>query len=85
MVPASQYFPVEPERIQRGWQPDDAVVLLGTNLDDWRTIAAPQSRNHQRTKELLDRLTREQPNAIVTRYYKARWRMLLGDVEGARP
>jgi hypothetical protein len=85
IVSALKYFPLESERIQASWQSDDAVVLLGTNLDDWRTIASPQSRNHQRTKELLDRLARERPNAIVTRYYRARWRMLLGDLEAARP
>jgi hypothetical protein len=85
VVPPLRYFPLEPDGIRAGWHPDDAVLLLGTSLDDWRSIAMPQSRNHQRTKELLDRLRRERPNAVVTRYYEARWRMLFGDLNASRP
>lgn len=85
LVPPFQYFPLEANRLQAGWQADDGAILLGTNLDDWRAIAAPQSRNHQRTKDLLERLTRERANHVVTRFYQARWRMLLGDVAGATP
>lgn len=83
VAPPLRYFPLEPERIEAGWHPDDAIVLLGTNLDDWRSTAFPQSRNHQRSKELLDRLRRERPGSVVTRYYDARWRMLLGNLDEA--
>lgn len=85
VLPPLRYFPLEPDRIRAGWQPDDAILLLGTNLDDWRSIAFPQSRNHQRTKELLDRLRRERPDSVITRYYEARWRMLFGDLDRSRP
>ena len=85
VLPPLRYFPLEPERIQAGWHPDDAILLLGTNLDDWRSIAFPQSRNHQRTKDLLAQLRSRRPNAVVTRYYDARWRMLFGDLNGSRP
>jgi len=85
VLPPSRYFPLEPDRIEAGWHPDDAILLLGTNLDDWRSIGFPQSRNHQRTKELLDRLRRERLNSVVTRYYEARWLMLFGDLEESRP
>lgn len=84
VVPALAFFPLEPDRIAAEQYPDDAVLLLGTNLDDWRTLALPQSRNHQRTKELLDRLRLERPGSPITRYYEARWKMLLGDFDGAR-
>ena len=85
VVSAVQYLPLDAERIDAGWHPDDAVVLLGTNLDDWRILGALQSRNHQRTKELLDRMKGERPNSVLLRYYDARWRMLLGDLEAASP
>lgn len=85
VLPPLRYFPLEPERIQAGWHPDDAILLLGTNLDDWRSIAFPQSRNHQRTKDLLALLRSQRPNAVVTRYYDARWHMLFGDLTGSRP
>ncbi|MGQ0641876.1 MAG: hypothetical protein ACT4P6_14090 [Gemmatimonadaceae bacterium] len=65
LLPALAFLPLEEHRIAAEWYPDDAVLLLGTNLDDWRTIALPQSRNHQRTKELLDRALR--PRAITMR------------------
>jgi hypothetical protein len=85
VLPPSRYFPLEPDRLEEGWHPDDAILLLGTNLDDWRSIGFPQSRNHQRTKELLDRLRRERSNSVVTRYYEARWLMLFGDLDKSRP
>lgn len=78
------YFPLDEDRVRDDWSGDDLIVLLGTNLDDWRTIAYPQSRNHQRTKELLDRLRREQPASVPARYFEARWRMLLGDLDSSR-
>jgi hypothetical protein len=84
VLPPSRYFPLEPDRIEAGWHSDDATLLLGTNLDDWRSIGFPQSRNHQRTKELLDRLRRERSNSVVTRYYEARWLMLFGDWEESK-
>jgi hypothetical protein len=84
VIPPLQYFPLEPARIQAGWHPDDAVLLLGTNLDDWRVLGFPQSRNHQRTTDLLDRLRHERPNSVITRYYEVRWRMLLGELDGSR-
>lgn len=84
VVSAAAYLPLDPAQVAAAWHRDDAVVLLGTNLDDWRGLGAPHSRNHQRTKELLDRLRREQPDAVVTHYYEARWRQLLGDADGAR-
>lgn len=85
VLPPSGYFPLEPDRIEAGWHPHDAILLLGTNLDDWRSIGFPQSRNHQRTKELLDRLRRERLDSVVTRYYETRWLMLFGDLEESRP
>lgn len=84
LLPALEFLPLEPDRIEAGWHPDDAVLLLGTNLDDWRSLAAPHSRNHQRTKDLLDRLRSERPGSVVTRYFEARWRMLFGDLEAGR-
>lgn len=85
LIPPLLYFPLEAERARAGWHPDDAVVLLGANLDDFRSIAFPQNRNHQRTKELLDRLRRERPGSAISRYYEARWRMLFGDYVTAIP
>lgn len=85
LIPPLRYFPLEPERVRAGWHPDDALVLLGANLDDFRTIAFPQNRNHQRTKELLDRLRRERPGSAISRYYEARWRMLFRDYVAAIP
>jgi hypothetical protein len=79
-----QYFPLSADDIQAAWHPDDAIVLVGTNLDDWRAIGLPQSRNHQRTKELLDRLRRERAGSVITRYYEARWAMLFGDLDSSR-
>jgi hypothetical protein len=78
------FFPLDSAAVRAAWHPDDAIMLLGTNLDDWRTIAFPQSRNHQRTKELLDRLRRERAGSIITRYYEARWAMLLGELDSSR-
>jgi len=85
VLPPDRFFPLEPDRIEAGWHPDDAILLLGTNLDDWRSIGFPQSRNHQRTKELLDRLRRERVNSVAARYYAARWLMLFGDAARSRP
>lgn len=85
VLPPIRFFPLEPGRIEAAWHPDDAILLLGTNLDDWRSIGFPQSRNHQRTKELLDRLRRERMNSVVTRYYEARWLMLFSEVKASRP
>jgi len=84
VLPPLRYLPLDTGGLTRGWHPDDAVLLLGANLDDWRSIASPQSRNHQRTKELLDRLRHERPNSVITRYYEARWRMLFGDLNESR-
>lgn len=80
----SRFLPIAPEESARSWQEDDAIVLLGTNLDDWRIIATPHARNHALTRELLDRLIAARPSSAVTQYYQARWRMLFSDTDSAR-
>jgi tetratricopeptide (TPR) repeat protein len=77
-------FPLPPEDVSRGWLPDDAVVLLGASLDDWRIIAQPHLRDHRRTLDLLLRLERERPDTPESRYFRARWVMLTGDLDSAR-
>lgn len=82
---ALAFLPLSVSEVEAGWHPDDAVLLLATNLDDWRILAAPHSRNHQRTKDLLDRLRGERPGHVVTRYYEARWQLLFGRLDRAIP
>lgn len=67
------------------WHPDDAIVLLGVNLDSTVARAAPHARDHHRTKIELERLTATEPETAAALYYLARWRMLFGDFNGAEP
>jgi hypothetical protein len=83
VVTAERYLPIEQERVVAGWLPDDALMSVGTDLDSYFALAAPQTRNAQRTREALDRLTRDQPASVITRYLQARWRMFVFDFDGA--
>ena len=78
------FMPLSPLEVERGWYQDDAILLLGESLDSWLIPAAPQSRDHGRTKELLDRLSAVYPaSSPISSYYQAKWRLLLEDFEGA--
>ncbi|MHC4560712.1 MAG: hypothetical protein ACYS80_25820, partial [Planctomycetota bacterium] len=83
IVSTFQLFPLTTEEITSGWYKDDAVLLLGANLDSWVIPGVPQARDHRRTKELLNKLELLKPESSATRYYQAKWRLLFGDLEGA--
>lgn len=52
-LPAHGFLPSDDE-VQRALTPADAKLLLGANLDSWVVPAMPQSRDHRRSKQLLD-------------------------------
>jgi len=80
----SDFLPLIPQEVERGWNQDDAILLLGESLDSWLIPASPQSRDHGRTKELLDRLSAVYPApSTISSYYQAKWRLLLEDFRGA--
>jgi hypothetical protein len=82
---ASDFLPLSLQEVERGWHQDDAILLLGASLDSWIIPAAPQSRDHGRTKELLVRLFEVYPESSpVSSYYQAKWKLLLEDLEGAK-
>lgn len=82
---ASDFLPLSPQEVEGGWHKDDAVLLLGASLDTWLFPAAPQSRDHGRTRELLNRLSEVYPaSSPVSSFYQAKWRLLLEDLEGAK-
>lgn len=83
IVSTFQFFPLTPEEVASGWYKDDAVLLLGANLDSWVIPGVPQARDHRRTRDLLDKLELLEPESSVTHYYQAKWRLLFGDLERA--
>ena len=84
LTSASKYLPLSKQEVEAGWHDDDAFILLGANLDSWEILGAPQSRNHQRSKNLLNRLSLKDPHSPITRYYKAKWRLNFGDLSKAK-
>lgn len=84
VVMPTAYFPLSQQSISRGWLPDDAIVLLGSGLDDWRIVAQPHLRDHRRTLDLVQRLERERPDSPEALYFRARWVMLMGNLDSAR-
>jgi hypothetical protein len=82
---AGSFLPLSPQEVERGWHQDDAILLLGESLDSWIIPAAPQSRDHRRTRELLDRLSKVySASSPVSSYYQAKWKLLQEDLEGAK-
>lgn len=74
---AHDFLPSEAE-VQQALTPGDAKLLLGANLDSWSVPAIPQSRDHRRSKALLDFLTQVEPEQASTIYFTAKWKQLFG-------
>jgi len=68
VIPTTDFLPLSEQEVEAAWHNDDAILLLGTNLDSWKIPGAPQSRNHQRSKYLLDRLSSAHPRSAATQY-----------------
>ncbi len=75
LIDALPMLPLSPQEVEAAWDRADYHLLLGTGLDSIRVPGTRQVLNHQRTRELLDRLKRTEPASAMTRYYEAMWNL----------
>jgi hypothetical protein len=78
VLSTEQFFPLSPSEVAEAWNPFDAVMVLGANLDHPVARAAPHSRDHGRTRSELDRILSVTPDSAPSLYYLGRWHMLFG-------
>lgn len=83
LLSTDKFLPITPEELGQAWHRDDAIMVLGTNLDDLAARVWPQCRDHRRTKTELDHLAKVDPNEAATLYYRARWDMLFNEWDKA--
>ena len=85
VIATTEFFPLRNQEVGAEWHDGDTVLLLGVNLDSWQILGAPQSRNHQRSKSLLNKLSETYgPESPISQYYQAKWRLLFGDLAKAK-
>lgn len=85
VLSTESFFPLTQAELQDAWDPFDAAMVLGANLDHPVARAAPHSRDQARTRAELDRLTAYAPDSAPTLYYLARWYMLFERWNQAEP
>jgi hypothetical protein len=85
VLSSEEFFPLTQAEIHNAWDPFDAVMILGANLDHPVARAAPHSRDHARTRAELDRLIAHAPDSAPSLYYLARWHMLFERWNQAEP
>jgi tetratricopeptide (TPR) repeat protein len=78
LIESSSFLPLAPAELDSAWRITDLPLLLGASLDGLLAIAAPQTRNPQRTIALLDRLVQAEPDGVFSSYYQARWQLTMG-------
>jgi hypothetical protein len=76
VLPTQQFLPLTQADLENAWDPFDAEMVLGAHLAEAVARAAPVSRDHNRTRRELDRLSAYAPDSAPTLYFLARWRML---------
>lgn len=85
VLSTESFLPLTQPEVHEAWDPFDAVMVLGANLDHPVARAAPHSRDHARTRAELDRLSAHAPDSAPTLYYLARWYMLFERWNQAEP
>jgi len=76
VLSTEDYLPLTPAELREAWDPFDAEMILGANLDHPVARAAPHTRDHARTRAELDRLAAYAPDSAPTLYHLGRWHML---------
>lgn len=85
VIPAERFLPLTKRELDAAWHRDDAIMMLGSDLDSWMARHAPVSRDQGRAKRRVEELTRAEAESPTTLYYRARWHMSLGEWERAAP
>ena len=78
VLDVKRFLPLRKEEIEAAWQKTDYYLVLGASLDSYLVPAIQHMRNHQRSRELLDRLKFLHPASALPRYYEARWHLIFG-------
>lgn len=76
VIPTEQFLPLTRAELENAWDPFDAEMVLGANLDHAVARALPVTRDHARTRKELERLIGYAPDSAPTLYFHARWHML---------
>lgn len=79
------FFPLTAAELEAAWHPFDATMILGANLDNVVSRAAPHARDQAQTRWQLERLLAYAPDSAPTLYYLARWHMLFQRWNQATP
>lgn len=85
LLPTESFFPLTDAEVAAAWDPFDATMILGANLDDPVARAAPHTRDHGKTRKELERLMARVPDSAAALYYGARWHMLFERWTQAEP
>jgi len=78
VLDVKKFLPLRKEEVEAAWQKTDYYLVLGSSLDGYLVPAIQHTRNHQRSRELLDRLKALDSASALTRYYEAHWNLIFG-------
>ena len=84
VLDVKRFLPLRKEEIEAAWQKTDYHLVLGASLDSYLVPAIQHMRNHQRSRDLLDRLKTLDSVSALARYYEARWNLIFGRNEKAK-